>query len=193
MNTSDHRSKEFLAIDGAASLVNALLDGGERLLSHNLHTARCILADLAARSASLTSSESLPEAIRAGAAWAQPVPAKVLAYWRRCYEISADTQEELCKRLGEQYATCSAAAQMFTEIGGAAPLASQFATQVVEQVAEASDRLFEATRRAVEPVAQIVEAGVEAVADATARVASAGPPLADESDQATSGDAENRR
>jgi phasin family protein len=84
-------------LDAFASLANATLDGTERLLSLNLQAARSLLSDALTHSKALGETRDLDEALSLNAALSQPLLEKTLWYWRRCYEISAHTQEQLVR------------------------------------------------------------------------------------------------
>jgi len=161
-------------LDAFASLANTTLDGTERLLSLNLQAARSLLGDALTHGKALSEASDLNEVLSLNAAMSQPFLEKTLWYWRRCYEISAHTQEHLVAtgdaRQSDFNESMSA---FFDRMAKASPVGSELAAVMVKSAIAATNSAFDAAQRVAEPLVEITEASAAAVADATARAVGA--------------------
>jgi phasin family protein len=170
-------------LDAFASLANATLDGTERLLSLNLQAARSLLSDALTHSKALGETRDLDEALSLNAALSQPLLEKTLWYWRRCYEISAHTQEQLVTTGDAQQSDFNQSMTTFLDrMAQASPVGSELAAVVVKSAIAATSSAFDAAQRVAEPLVEITEASAAAVADATARAVGASTPPGNSAD-----------
>ncbi|MES2772078.1 MAG: phasin family protein [Pseudomonadota bacterium] len=148
-------------------LVRTAFHGMEQLATINLSTSRELFNSNVAHTQKLLNTQDPKALLQLNSAMVQPNLDKLLAYSRSLYELSATLQTEVSTLLGTQYKTLSEKAKSTPPIG------SEFFSNAVKQVVEASNQVYDNVRLMNQQVTEMATNHIQSNASATAQAAAA--------------------
>lgn len=158
------------AVEISMTTVKTMFDSAERLVVLNLNTARSVLEDGTANLKTLLAAKNPEELIALQTGFAQPAAAKTVAYYRSCYDILAQTLEEVAKPYEVQFAEANKlVAAELEKAAKSAPVGSDTALAVVKSTFAAANSTYDQVTKATRQVAEMAEANLVAATDAAVK------------------------
>jgi len=150
------------------TLANTAFASAERLAALNLNTARALIEDSVSSTKGLFGIKDPQELVGYQVALAKPSVEKAVAYSRSLYEITSQTQEEVSKVFGAQFAELNKNVNTALEQAAKnAPAGSDVAVAAVKSAIAAASSAYDSVSKAVKQVTDITEATVAAATNAT--------------------------
>ncbi len=182
-----------LAVESGIKTLRTAFDSSERLVALNLNTARALLEDGTAGIKAMMTAKS-PEALMSvQSAMVRPMAEKVLAYYRNCYEVMAQTLEETVKPYEAQFAEINKnLASEMEKAAAASPIGAEVAVAAVKSSIAAANSTFDQVSRASRQAVDMAETNMTAATEAAVKAIST-PLVAVESADVEAAPAASRR
>lgn len=158
------------AVDSALNTARTLFDSSERLAALNLNTARALLEDSSANVRLILSAKNPEELLSLQTGLVKPMAEKVLAYYRNCYEIFAQSIEDAVKPFEIQFAEINKVlASEMEKAAASAPIGSEAALAAVKTSIAAANSTYDQVSKASRQVVEIAEANLTAATEAAVK------------------------
>jgi phasin family protein len=176
ISTEKFANTHKAALDTTFAAIMTAWDSSERLAALNLNTARSLLEDSSANVKALMSATRPEEFLALQTDMTQPYAEKVLAYFRNCYEIVAQSAEQASKPIELQIAEMNKAlGAEFEKAAKSAPVGSEAAVAAVRSGIAAANSTYDQVSKATRQVVEIAEANIAAATDAAVKAVGQAP------------------
>ena len=154
-------------VEALVSLANAQLAAYERLSSLSLDATRSAFEDSVNYARAVLGAKDVQEVVNLSAAAAQPALEKALAYSRKVYEVSTQTQGEFTKLMEAQAAEANRnMAALLDKFAKNAPAGSDVAVAAVKSAIAAANTAYDSFTKVAKQASEIAEANMSAAANA---------------------------
>ncbi len=154
-------------IEALLVLANAQLSAYERLSSLSLDATRSAFEDSVSYARALLGAKDVQEWVNLSASAAQPALEKALAYSRKVYEVSSQSQGEFTKLMEAQAAEMNRnMAAMLDKFAKNAPAGSDVAVAAVKSAIAAANTAYDSFSKVAKQASEIAEANMSAAANA---------------------------
>lgn len=182
-----------LVVESGIKTLRTAFDSSERLAALNLNTARALLEDGTASVKAMLAVKSPEELVSLQAALVRPMAEKMLAYYRNCYEVMAQTLEETVKPFESQFAAINKnIASELEKAAAASPVGAEVAVAAVKSSIAAANSTFDQVSRASRQAVEMAESNLTAATEAAVKAIST-PLVAVETPAAEAAPAAARR
>jgi len=159
------------AVDSLLTMVNASLNGAERLAALNLNTARAVLADSAANVSALLAVKDVQGLIALQKSLAKPALEQVSAYARSVYEILTQSSSGLTEIIEGQAVELkknfTAAVEQSLKN---APAGSEAVVTAIKSGFAAADSAYENMTKAAKQATATIESNVATAKEAAVKL-----------------------
>ncbi len=153
------------SLETLSSLTSKALEGFEKLVELNLQVVKTALSENLDGAKRALSAKAPQELLEIHASLVQPAGEKAVAYARKVYEITSETQQELAK---VAKATMTEGSQKLREtvdnLAKNAPAGSESVVAIVKSAIAAADNAYESVEKAAAQAVEIAESNLEAAA-----------------------------
>ena len=175
-NTEQFTNAHKSIVESSFKVTKTLFDSTERLVVLNLNTTRAMLEDGSTSVRALFTVKTPEELANLQTSLAQPLAAKAVAYYRNCYEIVAQTVEEIIKPFEAQMIeTNKLVAAEMEKAAKSAPVGSEAALAAVKSTIAAANSTFDQVSKASRQVVDMAEANMAAASDVAVKAVSSLP------------------
>ena len=158
-------------VEALLSLANAQLAAYERLSSLSLDATRSAFEDSVNYARAVLGAKDVQEVVNLSAAAAQPALEKALAYSRKVYEVSSQTQGEFTKLMEAQAGEVNRnMAALLDRFAKNAPAGSDVAVAAVKSAIAAANTAYDSFTKVAKQASEIAEANMSAAATAAKEV-----------------------
>lgn len=165
------------AVESSMNIFKTVFDSAERLVVLNLNTGRAVLEEATANLKALLAVKTPEEFFALQSSFAQPAAAKAVAYYRNCYEIVAQSVEDVAKPLeAHMVETNKFVASELEKAAKSAPVGSEAALAAVKSTIAAANSTYDQVSKATRQVAEMAEANMAAATDVAVKAVSTPAP-----------------
>lgn len=165
------------AVESSMNIFKTVFDSAERLVVLNLNTGRAVLEEATANLKALLAVKTPEEFFALQSSFAQPAAAKAVAYYRNCYEIVAQSVEDVAKPLeAHMVETNKFVASELEKAAKSAPVGSEAALAAVKSTIAAANSTYDQVSKATRQVAEMAEANMAAATDVAVKAVSSPAP-----------------
>lgn len=158
------------AVESVLNTTRTIFDSSERLAALNLNTARELLEDSSNNMRQALAAKNPEELLNLQTHMAKPMAEKLLAYYRNCYEIIAQSIEDAVKPFEIQFAQINKAlASEMEKAAASSPIGSEAALAAVKTSIAAANSTYDQVSKASRQVVEIAEANLSAATDAAVK------------------------
>ena len=158
-------------VEALLGLANAQLAAYERLSNLHLDATRSAFEDGINYARAVLGAKDLQEVVSLSTSAAQPALEKALAYSRKIYEVSSQTQGEFTKLLEAQAGEANRnMASMLDKFAKNAPAGSDVAVAAVKSAIAAANTAYDSFTKVAKQASEIAEANMNAAANVAREV-----------------------
>lgn len=158
-------------VEAMLGLANAQLAAYERLSNLQLDATRSAFEDTINYARAVLGAKDLQEVVSLSASATQPALEKALAYSRKVYEVSSQSQGEFTKLLEVQAAEMNRnMASMLDKFAKNAPAGSDVAVAAVKSAIAAANTAYDSFTKVAKQASEIAEANMNAAANVAREV-----------------------
>lgn len=166
------------AVESSMKIAKTVFDSAERLVVLNLNTGRAALEESSANLKALLAVKTPEEFLALQTRFAQPLATKTVAYYRNCYEIIAQSIEDVAKPLeAHMVETNKFVAAELEKAAKSAPVGSEAALAAVKSTIAAANSTYDQVSKATRQVAEMAEANMAAATDVAVKAVSTPAPV----------------
>jgi phasin family protein len=154
-------------VESLVGLANAQFAAYERLWALNLSITKTVFEDSINYTRAVMGAKDVQEVVNLSAAAAQPALEKAMAYSRKVYEVSSQTQGEMTKVFEAQAAEINRnMTSMLDKLAKNAPAGSDVAVAAVKSCLAAANTAYDSFSKVAKQANEIAEANMTAAANA---------------------------
>jgi phasin family protein len=154
-------------VESLLGLANAQFAACERLWALNLDATKSLFEDSVNYARAVMGAKDAQEMVNLSAAAAQPALEKALAYSRKVYEVSTQTQGEVTKLVEAQAAEMNKnMVSLLDKFAKNAPAGSDVAVAAVKSALAAANTAYDSLSKVAKQANEIAEANFTAAANA---------------------------
>src|SRR3954465_12938962 len=154
-------------VESLIGLANAQFAAYERLWALNLNATKTVFEDSVNYARAVLGAKDVQEVVNLSASAAQPAIEKALAYSRKVYEVSSQTQGELTKLVEAQAAEVNRnMSALLDKFAKNAPAGSDVAVMAVKSALAAANTAYDSFSKVAKQANEIAEANLTAAANA---------------------------
>lgn len=164
-------------VESSMNIAKTVFDSAERLVVLNLNTGRAALEESSVNLKALVAVKTPEEFFALQSSFAQPAAAKAVAYYRNCYEIIAQSIEDVAKPFEAQMVeTNKFVAAELEKAAKSAPVGAETALAAVKSTIAAANSTYDQVSKATRQVAEMAEANMAAATDVAVKAVSTSAP-----------------